>query len=266
NYQKAAEGFEKYKQKFPNGLFSQKADYYLAESYSFLKKDKEAAELYEKIALRPTSEYTENSARKSAQYAIAHNEVERAKKLLTILQPVATTNQNKIFVLGNLMKIDYAEGDITAAATKAKSVLEYPSLTEKEKAEAGFFIAREAQQNADYRAAKKGYDAALISNNNEILAESRYRKAEILYNEKQYAEAEKTAAELLKKSSGQTDWVVRTYILISDILVGQKDFFNAKATLQSVIKNSKNEAYKKIAEEKLQLILNEEKQNSKITE
>jgi hypothetical protein len=44
----------------------------------------------------------------------------------------------------------------------------------------------------------------------------------------------------------------------------QKDYFNAKATLQSVVDNSRNEELKAKAKEKLEQVVREEKQNSRV--
>ena len=53
------------------------------------------------------------------------------------------------------------------------------------------------------------------------------------------AEAEKESNKTITIAGSNTYWVVKTYILLADILVKQKDYFNAKATLQSIIKNAK---------------------------
>ena len=51
---------------------------------------------------------------------------------------------------------------------------------------------------------------------------------------------------------------------MADVLVKQKDYFNAKATLQSIIKNTKNTELKKEAGQKLTEVKKLEKQVSKL--
>jgi hypothetical protein len=58
--------------------------------------------------------------------------------------------------------------------------------------------------------------------------------------------------------------VTRSYILLGDIYFKQKDFFNAKATYQSVADNAINQDLKTEAQKKLQIVIEEEKKNSKI--
>ena len=63
-------------------------------------------------------------------------------------------------------------------------------------------------------------------------------------------EAEQAANNAIKDGNGYDYWIVKSYILLADVLVKQKDYFNAKATYESVFKNAiiidlKNEAQQK---------------------
>jgi thioredoxin-like negative regulator of GroEL len=64
-------------------------------------------------------------------------------------------------------------------------------------------------------------------------------------------EAEDAASKNIKLSAGNDYWVVKTYLLLADILIKEKDYFNAKATLQSIIQNAKTDALKAEAQQKL---------------
>jgi hypothetical protein len=49
-------------------------------------------------------------------------------------------------------------------------------------------------------------------------------------------------------------------------LVKEKDYFNAKVTLQSVVKNTKIEELKRVAEDKLKEVIVLEKKHSKLSD
>ena len=67
------------------------------------------------------------------------------------------------------------------------------------------------------------------------------------------------------KETGSYDfWVTSSYILIGDIFMQQKDYFNAKATYQSVAQNAGITELKTQAQQKLDNAIAEEKTNSKI--
>jgi len=69
---------------------------------------------------------------------------------------------------------------------------------------------------------------------------------------------------VINKSGSYDFWVTRAYILLGDIYFRQKDFFNAKATFQSVALNAADETLKKEANEKLALVNEAEKKGSKV--
>ena len=79
-----------------------------------------------------------------------------------------------------------------------------------------------------------------------------------------YPDAEKAAFEVINKSGSYDFWVTRAYILLGDIYYKQKDYFNAKATYQSIVQNSLNAELKAEAQTKLDQVTAEEAQSSKI--
>ena len=70
----------------------------------------------------------------------------------------------------------------------------------------------------------------------EITAESQYRIAELLLQLGKLDEAEKASFEVIKKYGSYTFWVTKSYLLVGDIYLNQKDYFNAEATFKSVAK------------------------------
>jgi hypothetical protein len=79
-------------------------------------------------------------------------------------------------------------------------------------------------------------------------------------------EAEAAANETIRLSSGYDYWIVSSYLLLSDILVKENDYFNAKATLESIIKHSKIAELKQEAIKKLDNVKTLEKNSSKLSE
>ena len=69
---------------------------------------------------------------------------------------------------------------------------------------------------------------------------------------------------MINKSGSYEFWVTKAYILLGDIYFKQKDYFNAKATFQSVVANSLNMDLKNEAQKKLDAVIEEESKNSKV--
>ena len=74
--------------------------------------------------------------------------------------------------------------------------------------------------------------------------------------------AEKAALAVIKETGSYDHWVTKSYILLGDIFMKQKDYFNAKATFESVFKNSAIEELKTEAREKYESALAEEKKSN----
>ena len=78
----------------------------------------------------------------------------------------------------------------------------------------------------------------------------------------QLEQSEKAALSVIKETGAYTYWVEKSYILLGDIFVRQKDYFNAKATFESVFKNSETEELKLEAKNKYDAVLEAEKKSS----
>ena len=117
-----------------------------------------------------------------------------------------------------------------------------------------------------YDEANSYYTQLSTSKNIEIAAESIFRQAEILFAENKITEAETGANKAIQQTTGSNYWNTKSYLLMADIFIAQKDYFNAKATLQSIVKNVKNETLKKEAGAKLEQVKVLEKGKSKLRE
>ncbi len=52
------------------------------------------------------------------------------------------------------------------------------------------------------------------------------------------AEAEKAGFDVINKAGSYDYWITKAYILLGDIYFKQQDYFNAEATLKSVVENA----------------------------
>jgi len=176
-----------------------------------------------------------------------------------------------------LMKTSAAGKKYATAAAYADTILSLPSVDETKQHEASLVKAnavlmQSALSNSTDSAAAQRANAAIIykqlenAKETNIAAEARYHSAEILFDNNNLKEAEKAASENIRLSAGNDYWIVKSYILLADILTVEKDYFNAKATLQSVVKHTKFPELKEIALKDLEHVKKLEKQHSKLSE
>ena len=71
-------------------------------------------------------------------------------------------------------------------------------------------------------------------------AEAKYMKISIYYQKKDYQKAESEVFDFAEKNTPHQYWLAKSFILLADVYASKDDFFQAKATLNSVIDGYSN--------------------------
>jgi tetratricopeptide (TPR) repeat protein len=266
SWDNARVAFTNYLVQYPHGIFAIKAHYYRAESNLQLKRYKEAKEDYVMILGGTWNDFYENSARRAA--GIAYEEKDYKSAYTYYLKLREGTSDEKTIALAyrGLMKSGFYTGKYQETALYADSVLATHGVADETANEATYFKARSLQHFDSSGAAIVLYKQLSANKSGEVAAELRYHIAELLFKQNQLQEAEDAANETIKLSSGYDYWIVKSYLLLADILIKEKDYFNAKATLESVVKHTKIEELKKEAAKKLEEVKGLEKKHTKLSE
>jgi len=265
-YDKAVQSFEQYLKAYPNGAFAVKAHYYKAESHAQLKDYKSAIGEYNAVLTSSWSEYSENSARRAAALALQTGDFATALKDFQLFRNTAMTQENLQIAYSGMLRSSFGLKDYATASLYADTLQSVATGNEAMTTEATFYKAQSLMLQNNTDAALPLYQQLASAKNSAIAAESRYHIAEILLLQNKLKEAENAAGQNIQQSAGNDYWIVKSYILLSDILVKEKDYFNAKATLQSIVKNTKNTELKAEATKKLEAVKALEKKQSKLSE
>jgi TolA-binding protein len=266
NWAKATEGFSKYLTQFPNGGNANKARYYRAESYYHMKDQAKALTDYDAVVNAGWSDFTDEAAARAAEIAMQNKDYAGAQKYYGTLRSAAMDNTNLQKAYSGLMKSSFEKEAFTEADAYADTLLSLPEINAAAQNEAQLYKAKALQRNNKLEESKALYQVIDKKNIGIASAEARYRIAEILLAQKQLKEAETQASYAAQASGGSDYWVVKSYLLIADILTEEKDYFNAKATLQSIISNNSSKEVKEEATKKLENVKKLEKSKSKLTE
>lgn len=266
NWSKAAEGFTKYLNQFPNGSNANKARYYRGESYYQLKDQAKALPDYDAVVNSGWSDFTDDAAARAAEIAVQNKDYTAAQKYYNALRSTAMDNTSLQKAYSGLLRSSFEREAYAEADAYADTLLSLPDINVAVQNEAQLYKAKALQRNNKLEEAKALYQVIDKKNIGLASAEARYRVAEILLAQKQLKEAETQASYAAQASGGSDYWVVRSYLLIADILTEQNDYFNAKATLQSIISNNSSKEVKEEATKKLDHVKQLEKSKSKLTE
>ena len=125
-------------------------------------------------------------------------------------------------------------------------------------------IAKSYEVNRQYDLALANFKSVVQLNKAGLAAEARYEIASCWFALNKLSDAEKAAFEVINKSGSYDYWVTKSYILLGDVYFKQKDYFNAKATFQSIVDNTIDPTLKSEAQTKLTQVTDEEARSSKV--
>lgn len=126
-------------------------------------------------------------------------------------------------------------------------------------------IGKSAQMEGQFDVAINAFKQVVSVNKAALAAEARYEIANSWFMLNRLSDSEKAAFEVINKSGSYDWWVTKSYILLGDIFFKQKDYFNAKATFQSIVDNTLNAELKAEAQTKLDKVIEEEAKSSKVS-
>ena len=252
---------------FPDGEFSLEAHFNRGEAWLRKKDNLKALPDFEWVAGKGTSRFAERALRQAARiqyfdrkdYAAAENWFVQLKSLTNEPEP-------RLDAMRGLLRAQFQQQKWVEAVSNAEELLREKGIDNDDRVLASMVLARAAQGGERYADAISHYRTVVARNNAAYAAEARYRIAECQFRQNDLRNAEKSALESIKKSGSYDLWITKSYILMGEVFWKQKDYFNAKATLQSVVENTSIQELKEEAATKLRQVTEEEKKNGKLSD
>ena len=119
-------------------------------------------------------------------------------------------------------------------------------------------------QNNNLGSAESYFQKVIVKSTNVVGAESQYQVAFIQFKNNKLKEAEDLCFKVADNYSSYEYWVIKAYLLLADIYLVNKNTFQAKATLESIIENAEDATLKQEATNKLNSILESENTTTKL--
>ena len=265
NTSAALTAFNNYLQKFPNGAYAIDANFYRADIYNNKKDWKNALVGFEPVAANAPNKYAERAILAAARiYFFELKDYTRAETYYTQLNQEASSQETKLEAMRGLLRSQYQLQKWTEAVANAKELTAAKGSSSDDKVLANMAIGKSFEVNRQYDQALANFRTVVQLNKAALAAEARYEIAFCWFELNKLADAEKAAFEVINKSGSYDFWVTKSYILLGDIYLRQKDYFNAKATFQSIVDNTIDPALKSEAQTKLAQVIEEEGKGSKV--
>ena len=237
NTKQAISNLSGYLSKFPNGIHSLNANFYLAQSYYNDGLPANSVVNYENVIARPRSEFTEQSLARLCEIYLKKDDFTKAIPVLKRLETEADFPQNITFAQANLMRAYYGQKEYPNSVIYADKVLENPKTDNKVKSDAQIIVARSAINAGDEVKAKVAYAKLLIIAKGELAAEALYYDAYFKNKEGKFAESNKTVQKIAKEYSGYKYFGAKSLIVMAKNYYGLKDSYQSTSILSSVIEN-----------------------------
>jgi TolA-binding protein len=265
NVNAALTAFNNYLNRFPDGAYSLDASFYSAEIYNSKKDWANALKGYEAVAADAPNTYAERAVLAAARINFFEiKDYARAESYYGQLKQLTGSQENKLEAMRGLLRTQYQQQKWKEAVENAKDLTAAKGSSTDDKALANMAIAKSYQVDGQHDLAIANFKSVVTLNKAALAAEARYEIANSWLAVNKLAEAEKAAFETINKSGSYDFWVTKAYILLGDVYFRQKDYFNAKATFQSIVDNSINSDLKGEAQRKLNQVIEEESKSSKV--
>ncbi|KAA2243704.1 tetratricopeptide repeat protein [Chitinophaga agrisoli] len=261
----AIPAFNNYIQQYPNGQFIMPAYFYRSECAYNSNDYTTALPGYEYILAGNTSLYAERSALQAANinfYQVKN--YEKARNYYLQLQDLSTSKENTQTATRGLLRSNYELKHWDETANYAEVLLSSSSLSTDDQILAHFYLGRAQQEQKQYDDAINEFKTVAGLTKSETGAEARYYTGVSYLLKNDLENAEKAGFDVIKNTPSYGTWVAKSYILLGDVYTQQKDYFNAKATFQSLAENCPIPELKQEAKDKLAKVEAEEKAESKI--
>jgi TolA-binding protein len=265
NMPAALEAFNTYLQRFSDGTYSTNAQYYRAEIYNARKDWQKALSSYSVVAERAPNTFAERAVLQAARINFFElKNYAEAERYYAQLKQITASQENRLEAMRGLLRSQYQQQKWSDAVANAKDLISQKGSSSDDKSLANMAIGKSAQMGGQYDVAINSFKQVVAVNKAALAAEARYEIANSWFLLDRMKDAEKAAFEVINKSGSYDWWVTKAYILLGDVYFKEKDYFNAKATFQSVVDNSLNAELKSEAQGKLDKVIDEEGRNSKV--
>ncbi len=261
----ALNAYNNYLQRFPNGAHVVEANFNRAEIYNTKKDWNNAILAYEAVAAQAPNQFAERSVLAAARINFFElKNYARAETFYSQLKQITSSQELKLEAMRGLLRCQYNQQKWAEASENAKELTAAKGSSADDKTLANMVIAKSYQVAGQYDQAINSFKSVVQLNKAALAAEARYEIANCWFLLNKLTESEKAAFETINKSGSYDFWITKAYILLGDIYFKQKDFFNAKATFQSVVDNTVDPELKEEAQVKLNRATEEEGKSSKV--
>ncbi|MGB3467377.1 MAG: tetratricopeptide repeat protein, partial [Cyclobacteriaceae bacterium] len=250
-YAKAIDNFKKFQTNYPNSSLLSEANYYIADSYYRSGQENESVNYLKLVVADDRNPYQTRSLDRLADLLTTRKDYSEAAKYYRVLEGKSRNSRELGNAWEGIMTVYYEEGQYDSALSYANKILTRDRLSSDLKNGATLTSAKINVNKQNYTEAEDLFFTLVNGIKDENAAEANYELAKLYLKTERYKNALQTLFDLNKNFAQYDQWIGKSFLLIADIYMKQGELFQAKATLNSIIKNAEGEELKQQAAAKL---------------
>ena len=234
NHDRALVSLQSYKDKYPDGRYVYKADFYMAESYKNLGKLEQACDSYRKVIDGGEGSFVELSMLNFSDLSFRLEKWDEAYGGYSSLFSSALLENNKFVAMTGMMRSAYRGHEWAKAIESADHLLFDSRSDGRLKMEADYIKAK------SFLATSRRDEAfAILSRLSKDVsdpygAEAAYMLIQDSYDRGAFEDVETKVYAFADAASDQTYWLAKSFIVLGDSFAERDEFEQAKATFESV--------------------------------
>ena len=234
NYSKALVSLQSYLERYPDGKYGYKADFYMAESYKNLGKMEQACDSYKKVISDGEGSFVELSMLNFSNISFKLERWEDAYGGYSSLYSSALLDNNSFVALTGMMRSAFNGHDWKNAISNADSLMADSRSDEALRLEAEYVKAK------SYLATSRRDEAFVILERlsgdltHPYGAEAAYMIIMDCYDRGDFAAVETKVYDFADSGSAHSYWLAKSFIVLGDSFAERGELKQAQATFESI--------------------------------
>ncbi|BDC98963.1 tetratricopeptide repeat protein [Persicobacter psychrovividus] len=250
-YEAAMADLQKFVNSYPKHPSVAEARYLIGEINYRTNKVSEAMTAYKQVVREGKNNFINKSLLRLASLTQELGDYDQSIAYGRLLAERSTKKKERYNAWSGLMKAYYDKQSYDSAIYFAHAIKEKAAVNVNAGNTANLFIGKSLLAKGDNDAAMDQFVALMNSAKDENGAEAQYILADLFYQKKEYKQSVETLYDLSQQFGIYPKWVGKSYLLMVDNYVAMDELFQAKATLNSIIKNASDKTLIHQAEDRL---------------
>ena len=240
-YDKAASGLIEFLEEHPEDARTFEAKYLLANSYYRLGKNDLALVQYKLVLNEHQITQLPRAVERVADIYFGQNNFAEANRYYNQLKKEAASKNQEHRSWVGLMKGHFEINNYDSVFSYAERLLATDGTRSEFVVMATLYKGRAAFSKGIYSEALLAFERTTELAQDNHGAEAQYYIGQVLHNQGAYTDSNEALYKIPERFGGYSEWLDKAFLLVADNFAMQEEFFQARATLESIIENSDSE-------------------------